>query len=301
MTGGTLGGGVRTALPARPGRRLSLNWLGAVPFFVFAAMFLVVPTTYLVIGSFRSQATGQLTLDNYANLAKPITANAYAASIEISLVTALLGAVLGFILAYALIAGGLPGPLRSIVMTFSGVAANFAGIPLALAFIFTIGRTGFLTVVLKSVFGIDIYGTGFTIYSKLGIEIVYLYFQLPLMVLIIAPAIDGLKKEWREASENAGASTFQFWRYIALPILMPALLGSTILLFGNAFGAQATAFALTGGFIPIVTVLIGQQLAGDTLGDQNLGYALAMGMVAIMGVTLITYTWLTRRAERWLR
>jgi putative spermidine/putrescine transport system permease protein len=174
-------------------------------------------------------------------------------------------------------------------------------VPLALAFIFTLGRTGFVTVFLTSVLGWDIYGAGFTLYSKLGLEIVYLYFQLPLMVLIIAPAIDGLKKEWREASENAGASTWQYWRHVALPILTPSLLGATILLFGNSFGAQATAFALTGGFINLVTILIGGQLSGDVLGDQNLGYALAMGMVAIMGVTILAYSWLARRAERWQR
>jgi putative spermidine/putrescine transport system permease protein len=274
--------------------------VGVVPFFVFAVMFLVLPTTYLVVGSFRNEA-GDWTVQNYLNLAKPITANAYMASLEISLVTAILGGLFGFMLAYAIISPGLlPGPFRGVVSTFSGVASNFAGVPLALAFIFTIGRTGFLTVGLNAL-GIRLYDSGFTIYSKVGLEIVYLYFQLPLMVLIIAPAIDGLKKEWREASENAGASTFQFWRYVALPILMPSILGSMILLFGNAFGAQATAFALTGGFIPLVTILIGSQLSGDTLGDQNLGYALAMGMVAIMAVTLVTYTWLSRRADRWQR
>ena len=286
---------------ARPGhRRFRWTFLGIVPFLVFATMFLVIPTSYLVVGSFRDQA-GHFTLQNYADLTRPITANAYQASIEISLVTAILGGVLGFLLAYVVISGGLPGPLRTVVMTFSGVASNFAGVPLALAFIFTIGRTGFISVLLNDVLGWNIYGSGFTIYSKLGLEIVYLYFQLPLMVLIIAPAIDGLKKEWREASENAGASTFQYWRHIALPILMPSLLGSMILLFGNSFGAQATAFALTGGFIPLVTILIGGQLSGDVLGNQNLAYALAMGMVAIMGVTLIAYSWLARRAERWQR
>jgi putative spermidine/putrescine transport system permease protein len=291
----------RGAPSARPGhRRFRWTFLGVVPFFVFATMFLVIPTSYLVVGSFRDQA-GHFTLQNYADLTRPITANAYQASIEISLVTAILGGVLGFLLAYAVISGGLPGPLRTVVMTFSGVASNFAGVPLALAFIFTIGRTGFISVLLSDVLGWKLYDSGFTIYSKLGLEIVYLYFQLPLMVLIIAPAIDGLKKEWREASENAGASTFQYWRHIALPILMPSLLGSMILLFGNSFGAQATAFALTGGFIPLVTILIGGQLSGDVLGNQNLGYALAMGMVAIMGVTLIAYSWLSRRAERWQR
>jgi putative spermidine/putrescine transport system permease protein len=289
----------RDSLPQRPGRRRA-SWtvMGVVPFFVFATMFLVIPTSYLVVGSFQDQA-GSFTVQNYLDLTQPRPANAYMASIEISLVTAILGGVFGFLLAYAVISGGLPGPLRTIVMTFSGVASNFAGVPLALAFMFTIGRTGFIYVFLRDVMRWDM--SGFTIYSKLGLEIVYLYFQLPLMVLIIAPAIDGLKKEWREASENAGASTFQYWRHVALPILMPSLLGSMILLFGNSFGAQATAFALTGGFIPLVTILIGSQLSGDTLGNQNLGYALAMGMVAIMGVTLLAYSWLSRRAERWQR
>jgi putative spermidine/putrescine transport system permease protein len=275
--------------------------VGVVPFFAFAFLFLVLPTFYLVIGSFQTNGPNPTwTLDNYVHLTRPYTAAAYQASIEISIVTAISAGIFGFVLAYAIIGGGLPGPMRTLVSTFSGVASNFAGVPLALAFIFTIGRTGFLMVALNAV-GVHLYDAGFTIYSKIGLEIVYFYFQLPLMVLIIAPAIDGLKKEWREASENAGASTIQFWRYVALPVLMPSLLGSMILLFGNSFGAQATAFALTGGFIPLVTIVIGGQLSGDVLGDKNLGYALAMGMVLIMGVTLLAYSWLTRQAERWQR
>ena len=139
------------------------------------------------------------------------------------------------------------------------------------------------------------------LYSKLGLEIVYFYFQLPLMILIIAPAIDGLKREWREASENMGASSWQYWRYVALPVLMPSLLGAMILLFGNAFGAQATAYQLTGGFINIVPILIGSQLTGDVLHNVGLGYALAMGMIIILGITLVAYSFLQRRSERWLR
>ena len=263
-------------------------------------MFLLIPTSYLVVGSFIDSNTGQPTLQNYADLTNPVPINAYLTSIEISFVTALAGGIFGFLLAYAVISGGLPGPFRSGLMTFSGVASNFAGVPLALAFVFTIGRIGLLTTFLVSI-GIDPYANGFSLYSKVGLEIVYFYFQLPLMILIIAPAIDGLKKEWREASENMGASSVQFWRYIALPVLMPSLLGSMILLFGNAFGAQATAYQLTGGFINIVTILIGNQLTGDVLHNVGLGYALAMGMVAILGVTLVAYTFLQRRSERWLR
>ena len=290
---------IQGAPPARPGRRLPLTWLGLAPFLIFATMFLLIPAGYLVVGSFIGQ-NGEPTLDNFAHLTDELPLNAYLTSIEISFVTALAGGIFGFLMAYAVISGGLPKVLRNALMTFSGVASNFAGVPLALAFIFTLGNVGLLTSFLKGL-GLDIYEGGFTLYSKIGLEIVYFYFQLPLMILIIAPAIDGLRKEWREASENMGASTIQYWRYVALPVLLPSLLGSMILLFGNAFGAQATAYQLTGGFINLVTILIGNQLTGDVLHNVGLGYALAMGMVVILGMTLIAYTFLQRRSERWLR
>jgi len=286
------------APPARPGRRISWAWLGLVPFLAFAAAFLIIPTFYLVNGSFHTEA-GETTLQNYVDLGQPTVVEAFRASIEISLVTAIIGGVFGFLLAYAVIRGGLPRVLSAGLMTFSGVASNFAGIPLALAFTFTLGTTGLVTILLKPL-GIDLARGDFTIYSKLGLEIAYLYFQFPLMVLIMAPAIEGLRKEWREASENMGASTAQYWRHIALPILMPSLLGTTILLFGNAFGAQATAYQLTGE-INIVTLLISRQINGDVLNNINLGYAVAMGMVGVMGVTILAYVWLQRRAARWQR
>ena len=191
-------------------------------------------------------------------------------------------------------------------LTFSGVASNFAGVPLALAFVFTLGQLGLITRFLDSTFDLKLYqvaffGGKFSLYSRLGLILVYVYFQFPLMVLIIAPAIDGLKREWREASENMGATAFQYWRYVGLPILMPSLLGSMILLFGNAFGAQATAYQLTSGTIPLVPIVIGSQISGDVLFNPNLGYALAMGMVFIMAITITIYSVLQRRSERWLR
>ncbi len=292
--------GAQAVLRARPGRSTALlTWLGIVPFALFTLAFLGVPTVKLIVCSFVD-SSGAFTLGNYEDFGSKIVLNAYQTSIEISLVTAIAAAVFGFLLAYAVISGGLPKPIRAAVMTFSGVASNFAGIPLALAFIFTIGRQGLLTVLLKGI-GVDPYANGFNLYSKIGLEIVYFYFQLPLMVLVIAPAIDGLKRDWREASENLGASSFQFWRYIALPILMPSLLGSTMLLFGNAFGAQATAAQLTGGLLNLVPLLIGDQLSGDVLHTPGKGFAYAVGMIVIMAVALAGYALLQRRAERWRR
>jgi len=266
---------------------------------VFATAFLLIPTARLIVGSFQD-ASGQFTTENYADFGSKLVVSAYETSIEISLVTAVGAAIFGFLLAYAVISGGLPKPIRAAVLTLWGVASNFAGIPLALAFVFTAGRVGLLTVFLRSV-GFDPYASGFTLYSKIGLELVYFYFQLPLMILIIAPAIDGLKREWREAAENLGATTFQFWRRIALPILMPSIVGAIMLLFGNAFGAQATAYQLTGGLINLVTLLVGDELSGDVLHTPGKGLALAVGMIVVMAIALAGYAILQRRAERWRR
>jgi putative spermidine/putrescine transport system permease protein len=289
--------GAPSARPVR--RRFGLGWLGLVPFFLFSFLFLIAPTLYLITGSLQD-AHGNWTLANYANLFTPQIFITYWNSIVISFWSALVGGIFGFLLAYAVVSGGLPGPFRSGLLTFSGVASNFAGIPLALAFVFTLGRVGMVTLFLKGL-GWDVYGGGFNLYSLVGLILVYLYFQFPLMVLIIAPAIEGMKKDWREAAENMGADPRQYWQHIALPILTPTLLGTMILLFGNAFGAQATAYQLTGGFIDIVTIAISRQMRGDVLFDPNQGYALAMGMVVIMAVSIIAYLLLQRRAERWLR
>jgi putative spermidine/putrescine transport system permease protein len=292
--------GVPPARPASRARAWAASWAGLVPFFVFSALFLGLPLAFLAFGSITDNTTGAPTIDNYASLSTPLIVSAFKNSIEVSLVTAIFGGVFGFLLALAVILGRLPRVLRSALMTFSGVASNFAGIPLALAFTYTLSTTGFVTVLLKNV-GVNLYAGDFTIFSKLGLEIVYLYFQFPLMVLIIAPAIDGLKPEWREAAENMGATGFQYWRRVALPILTPTLLGSMILLFGNSFGAQATAYQLTAGQVALVPLAIGNQISGDVLHNVGLGYAMAMGMVAVMGVSIVAYTLLQRRSERWLR
>lgn len=294
----TSGPGAPPARPVRP--RVGWSWLGVAPFFAFSLAFMFLPTAFLVVGSFLTN-DGTPTLQNYADLTTGIIPDAFANSIEISLVTAIGGGLFGFLLAAAVIIGGLPRFLRTALMTFSGVASNFAGVPLALAFIFTLGQLGFLTVLLKDL-GIDIYQAGFGgLTTKLGLEVVYMYFQFPLMVLIIAPALEGLRREWREAAENMGASPRQYWRHVALPILAPSIMGTMILLFGNSFGAQATAFQLTGGTLNIVTLVISSQIRGDVLHNPGLGYAMAMGMVVIMAVSITLYSLLQRRAERWLR
>ena len=263
-------------------------------------MFLILPTLFLIVGAFQD-ADGHFTLANIGNLFQPSILSAYWISIEISLASAIGGAIVGFFLAYAVVLGGLPRWLRPTLMTFSGVASNFAGVPLAFAFLATLGRTGLVTVLLIKLFDFNIYSTGFNLLSFWGLTLTYLYFQIPLMVLILTPALDGLKREWREASAILGATHWQYWRYVALPVLWPSLLGTTLLLFANAFGAVATAYALTGSSLNIVTILLYAQIRGDVLHNQNLGYALALGMILITGLSNGAYIWLRARSERWLK
>jgi putative spermidine/putrescine transport system permease protein len=284
----------------RAGARLPMAWLGMVPFTLFAVLFLILPTMYIVVGAFRT-VEGDVTIRNIVNLFQPSILAAYWISIRISVASALLGCLAGFAIAAAITLGGLPKGIRGPLLTFSGVASNFAGVPLAFAFLATLGRLGLVTVLLKEWFGLNIYAMGFNLLSFWGLTLVYLFFQIPLMILIITPALDGLKREWREAAEILGASGVQYWRMVALPILLPSLLGTFALLFANAFGAVATAYALTGSSLSIVPIVLFAQIRGDVLQDPHLGYALAFGMIVVTGIANGLYVWLRARTERWMR
>lgn len=286
------------AVVVRP--RRSLAWLGIVPFLLFALLFLILPTMNIIIGAFRNPA-GEFTFANILHLFEPSILASYWISIKVSVASALLGCIIGFLIAVAVVLGGLPAWIRAPIMTFSGVASNFAGVPLAFAFLATLGRLGLVTILLREGFGVNIYAMGFNILSFWGLTLTYLFFQIPLMILIVTPALDGLKREWREAASILGASNAQYWRMVALPILWPTLLGTFALLFANAFGAVATAYALTGSSLSIVPILLFAQIRGDVLQDPHLGYALAFGMIVITIIANGIYLWMRARSERWVK
>jgi putative spermidine/putrescine transport system permease protein len=273
------------------------SWAGVLPWFGFTLLFLIAPLGYLVIGAFQSPE-GDFTFATMAGLAAPDIASAYSLSIRLSLASAAVGTVTGLLLAHAVVLGGLLLWLRRAVTAFAGVASNFAGVPLAFAFIATLGRLGLVTVPLKAL-GLNIYGMGFSLFSFWGLALTYLYFQMPLMLLVITPALEGLKPEWREAAESLGADGWQYWRRVGGPVLAPSVLGCFLLLFANAFGTLATVIALTGSNFSVVPILLFQQIRGNVLYNPNLGYALALGMVLIMFVSNLLYLVLRSRAERW--
>jgi putative spermidine/putrescine transport system permease protein len=233
-------------------------------------------------------------LEFLVQLLSPVYLRAFANTLWVSALSGILAVLLGFLIAYAALRSG---PWRTVILSFSGVAANFAGVPLAFAFIATLGTRGILTELLNGV-GIHLYEMGFSLFSLAGLVLVYLYFQTPLMVLLITPALEGLRQEWFEAAASLGASPWRFWWRIGLPILAPSLLSTFVLLFGNAFAAYATPYALTGGQINLVPILLGAFLTGNVMADPQLGYALSLGMVLLLAISMVLYTLLQRWAKR---
>lgn len=287
--------------PSTRPMRIPLTWLGIMPFVIFIVMFLVLPTMQIVIGAFQDR-DGSFTLQNIIDLNTGTIPSSYWISVKISAASAALGSLIGFGMSAAVIFGAVPRWIKSPLLTFSGVASNFAGVPLAFAFLATFGPIGLVTVFLRTHFGIVLQrDLGFSILSFWGLTVTYLFFQIPLMILIISPALEGLKKEWREAAAILGATGGQYWRMVALPILFPSLLGTFALLFANAFGAVATAIALTGSSLNIVPIQLYAQIRGDVLGNPNLGYAMAFGMIVVTAIANVLYIWLRIRAERWLK
>jgi putative spermidine/putrescine transport system permease protein len=291
---------------ARPGlitrsARAGLRWLGIAPFAAYIALGLLAPTIAIAIAAFQG-SDGAFTMANFDAAVQGTYLTGLQTSIELSVLTAIVPGILGLIIAYAIHTAKRGNILRRVVITASGVFANFGGVPLALLFIAAIGTTGVVTGWINDVSHFDIWDHGFTFYNLEGVFFVYMYFQIPLMVLIILPALEGLRPAWREAAQNMGASTWEYWRYVGGPVLFPSFLGCLLLLFGSAFSAYATAEALTGGTIALTPIQIGALLNGNVLaGQENLGYALGLMMVAIIAIIMVAYTILQRRAARWLR
>jgi putative spermidine/putrescine transport system permease protein len=224
--------------------------------------------------------------------------HAFENSVLLSIVTALVGGIVGSIVSYRVFRLR-SNWLRQFILSFASIAANFAGVPLAFAFIATLGVTGFITVAIKAWLHIDIYSHGFNLYTFSGLVLIYTYFQLPLMVLVTLPALSGLRPEWREAATNLGATPWRYWQRVALPVLLPSLIAGTMLLFANAFGAYASAYALAQGNINLVPILISFVVNGNVSLDTGLGNALAVGMIVILLFAVFVYTFMQRRVSRW--
>jgi putative spermidine/putrescine transport system permease protein len=268
------------------------KWLGLLcllPFAIFFIIFQIAPLVWVAINSLHSEAGWGI--ENFIRaFDSRFYRQAIQYSLEISFWSSLIGIVIAILGSYSL--RRVPSRLRDFVSAFANMTSNFSGVPLAFAFIILLGFNGALTLILKQAGIID----DFNLYSKTGLIILYTYFQIPLGVLLLYPAFDALREDWRESASLLGASSWDFWRHIGIPVLTPALLGTFVILLANALGAYATVYALTTGNFNVLPIRIAAMVAGDITLDPNMASALAMILVGLMTLVTIVHQWLLKRS-----
>ncbi|MBP2169295.1 putative spermidine/putrescine transport system permease protein [Erwinia toletana] len=263
-----------------------------LPFALFYLAFQIAPLIWIAINSFWSDINEAWGWSNYSDiLTSPFYQQAIRNSLDISFWSSLYGLLISLIGGYSLNQIG-SGRLHRFFMSFTNMTSNFAGVPLAFAFVILLGLNGSLTLLMRKYGLMD----GFRLFSRDGMVVVYTWFQIPLGILLLYPAFDGLKKEWQESAALLGASRWRYWLHIGLPILSPALIGTFVILLANALGAYATIYALTTGNFNVIPVRIAALVSGDISLDPNTGSALAMLLVLLMAMITVIHQLMVRRS-----
>lgn len=263
-------------------------WL-FVPFILMMGAFCIAPSIWIVIHSFFTN--NSFTLEHYERiLTSPFYLQAIKNSFWISIYASIFGLIIGLLATSSL--RYISGRMHNLVIAFVNVSNNFAGVPLAFAFIIVLGNNGAITLMMRN-YGLD----GFDLYSTFGLIIVYIYFQIPMAILLLYPAFDSLKEDWQEAAALLGAGPLRYWQKVALPVLLPSILGTFVLLLANAMGAYATAFTLTASNVNLVPIRIGALVAGDIMLNPNLAAALSIILAFQLALVTLINQWLLRRRK----
>ncbi|MDQ3128156.1 MAG: ABC transporter permease subunit [Chloroflexota bacterium] len=278
----------------------SINRIGLLlafaPFLIFSVMFMLIPVVALLLGS-----VGGVERLSLEWIAKVFTNATFQRSIWnsllLSVVSSIGGAIIGTAIGYAITRTKRPRVRRALT-ALATVSSNAGGISLGFAFITILGAAGMITILLRT-FGIDLLSF-FSIYSVIGLMVVYLYFQVPLMIILMLPAFVGLRRDWSEASDSLGGDGRDFWRRIGVPVLMPSIVAGTVLLFVSSMGAYATAQALIGSRINLMTIQISILRRGEILYQPAQADAMAVVLLLIVALSVLAYHLIQRRAQRWI-
>ncbi|HHG3164139.1 ABC transporter permease [Vibrio parahaemolyticus] len=262
-------------------------WL--VPFVLFFYLFQLAPMMWVLFNSFIYD--GEFALDNYIEVIdSAFMLQAFGNSLWLSVWSSIFGLAIATLLVSSL--RRVDSKLRDAVIAFTNMSSNFAGVPLSFAFIIILGTNGAITLLLKQ------YGLlgDFDLYGKWGLLAIYIYFQIPLAVLLLYPAFDALSDDWQAAAALLGARTSHYWAKVALPVLSPALFGTFIILIANAIGAYASVYALTSGNYNVITIRIASLVSGDLFLEPNLAAAISVILMALLAFITVINQWLIAKS-----
>ncbi|WP_180957771.1 MULTISPECIES: ABC transporter permease subunit [Lysinibacillus] len=272
-------------------KRQSIAWLS--PFLVLLLLFFLVPLLYMLITSF--QISEGFTLTQYESIfTNDYILQGFKNSITLSVVSAVIALVVTLFAVYAMMK--LTEPVREKILILTNLTSNFSGIPLAFAFIVLLGNSGLFTLLFEK-WDIDAL-TSFSLYSWGGLLLIYIYFQLPLSLMLLYPIYDGIQQQWKEAAALLGASSWQFWLKIGLPVMLPGIVGTFSVLFANAMGAYASAYALTSSNYNLVAIRIGSLIKGDIFAQPELASAIAVILAVTMVTAMLISEWSISKTRR---
>lgn len=276
-------------------KKIYIYLLALVPFLIVAMLYEIVPLITVIVKSFQPDGGTGFTLENYQSVfSKLLYQKAIINSIKISLTSAVAGIIIAFLGARA--AHQHQGKLNHVFMTVLNMVSNFAGIPLAFAYMILLGNAGLVVNIGKEL-GISALST-YNLYTMNGMSLIYIYFQIPLSTLLLIPAFDGVQKQWKEACTLLGGTQGTFWRKVGIPVLMPSILGTFSVLFANALAAYATIYALMMDNIALLPVQIAGCFTGEVKIRAGLGGALSVVMMAIMVIMILITNGLSRRFQK---
>ncbi|CAM2916253.1 ABC transporter permease subunit [Paenibacillus sediminis] len=270
-------------------------FVSIIPFFILIALFLFIPLFSMIYASFQGDGGTGFTFNQYAEIFQNFYYHqAFKNSIMISLLSSLIAMVMAIFAAYSITL--FSKNIQDRILIFANLTSNFAGIPLAFAFIVLLGNSGLFTLLFRA-WGWETLSS-FNLYSWSGLILIYVYFQLPLAVMLLYPVYQGVQAGWKEAASLLGASSLQFWVRIGAPVMLPSVAGTFSILFANAMGAYASAYALTGSTYNLVTIRVGALTTGDIFARPELGSALAVLLGLTLIIAMFINEWLTRKVRR---
>jgi len=272
-------------------KRQTVAWLS--PFLVLVLLFFLVPLLYMLITSFQN--SDGFTLAQYRSvLTNDYILQGFKNSITLSVISAVIALIVTLFAVYAMMR--FSEPVREKILILTNLTSNFSGIPLAFAFIVLLGNSGLFTLLFDK-WGISALSS-FSLYSWGGLLLIYIYFQLPLALMLLYPIYDGIQQQWKEAAALLGASTWQFWMKIGIPVMLPGIVGTFSVLFANAMGAYASAYALTSSNYNLVAIRIGSLIKGDIFAQPELASAIAVILAVTMVTAMLLSEWSISKTRR---
>ncbi|MGE7952206.1 ABC transporter permease [Lysinibacillus xylanilyticus] len=272
-------------------KRQTVAWLS--PFLVLVLLFFLVPLLYMLITSFQN--SDGFTLAHYQSvLTNDYILQGFKNSITLSVISAVIALIVTLFAVYAIMR--FSEPVREKILILTNLTSNFSGIPLAFAFIVLLGNSGLFTLLFDQ-WGINALSS-FSLYSWGGLLLIYIYFQLPLSLMLLYPIYDGIQQQWKEAAALLGASTWQFWVKIGVPVMLPGIVGTFSVLFANAMGAYASAYALTNSSYNLVAIRIGSLIQGDIFAQPELASAIAVILAVTMVTAMLLSEWSISKTRR---